>query len=136
MNKEQFPKGIEVVATGFIKKGNKFLLAKSNNSDTWVLPGGHVEAGEKILSACEREIEEELGLRIKPIQIIDFGEAIRQSSHFVYFIVLFEVNNDEESANLDKGELEYDWFTIDEALKLNIAEIFRDTVKSFTKFLK
>jgi len=134
MNKEQFSKGIEVVTTGFIRKGNKFLLARSNNSDIWVLPGGHIEVGEKILDACEREVEEEVGLRIEPIKIINFGEVVLKSSHFVYFVVLFEIG-DEEKVKFQKGELEYSWFTLEEALKLNIAEIFRDTVESFKEYL-
>ena len=64
MNKEQFSKGIEVVTTAFIRKGNQFLLAKANDSDTWFPVVGHIEPGEKILDACRREVEEEVGLRI------------------------------------------------------------------------
>ncbi|MDD3474793.1 MAG: NUDIX hydrolase [Candidatus Dojkabacteria bacterium] len=131
---DQFSQGIEVVTTAFIKKGNQFLLAKANNSDTWFPVVGHIEPGEKILDACKREVEEEVGLRIQPAKIIDFGEAILKKSHFIYFIILFELHEGKD-VKAEEGELEFNWFSIEEALELNIAEIFRDTVKSFKKYL-
>jgi ADP-ribose pyrophosphatase YjhB (NUDIX family) len=134
MVKEKISKGIKVVTTAFIKKGNQFLLAKANNSGSWFPVVGHIEPGEKILDACKREVEEEVGLRIEPTKIVDLGEAIREKSHFIYFVVLFEVGDGQILKSIG-GELEYDWFTIDQALELNIPKIFIDTVESFQKYL-
>jgi 8-oxo-dGTP pyrophosphatase MutT (NUDIX family) len=138
MDNKEFPQGIEVVTTGFIKKDNKILLARSDKwSDTWVLPGGHIEPGETILDSCAREIEEELGLRLKPIEIFHYGEAIlkkefHRSAHFIYFDVLFEIQKDDEEIRLQESELsEYDWFAVEEALELKMYDVFKEKIRAY-----
>jgi ADP-ribose pyrophosphatase YjhB (NUDIX family) len=137
VNKE-FSKGIEVVTTGFVTKGDKILLARNlERPDIWVFPGGHVEPGEKILESCEREIEEEIGLDIKAIKIFNFGEAILTKSHFIFFDVLLEVVEPERKINFDGEDLlDYDWFTIEEASKLKVSDVFKDKLGDFRKYLK
>ncbi len=141
MSKE-FPKGIEVVTSGFIKKGDKILFAKSDKwSDTWVLPGGHVEPGETILKSCEREIEEELGLKLEPIKIFHYGEAVlkkefHRSAHFIYFDILFEIEEGEQVVELEERELsEYDWFTVTEALELKMYDVFKEKIRAYKKYI-
>ena len=49
---------------GVIEYEGKFLLAKNNRmGDYWALPGGGWEEGEEIISALEREIVEETGIK-------------------------------------------------------------------------
>lgn len=47
---------------------NDFLLQKRANTNYangwWSLPGGHVEANESILAAVQRELSEELGIKV------------------------------------------------------------------------
>lgn len=40
----------------------------------WGLPGGRLEPGESFFDALDREVMEEVGLKIKPIKPIDIGE--------------------------------------------------------------
>lgn len=50
--------------------GGKYVFCKHKQSDTWEVPGGHREPGEKILETAERELYEETGavdFDIKPI---------------------------------------------------------------------
>lgn len=63
------------VVAAFIKKANKFLIAKRSTGDQkmlgkWEFPGGKVEEGEEEKHAIEREIKEEFGLDIKAIKFI------------------------------------------------------------------
>lgn len=44
---------------------NKLLLAYSNNKRAWYLPGGKIDAGETPLQSLQREIWEELTLKIE-----------------------------------------------------------------------
>lgn len=50
--------------------GGKYVFCKHKQRDTWEVPGGHREPGEKILETAERELYEETGavdFDIKPI---------------------------------------------------------------------
>lgn len=46
--------------------GGRFLLLEPTYKDTWLLPGGVVEANEDPLAACAREVREELGIELTP----------------------------------------------------------------------
>ncbi len=47
-----------------VVKNRQLLLAFSNNKKAWYLPGGKVDAGETAIAALQREIEEELNIRL------------------------------------------------------------------------
>jgi 8-oxo-dGTP diphosphatase len=47
-------------------KDRKLLHARSKGKDTWYIPGGKRELGETDEQALIREINEELGVRLKP----------------------------------------------------------------------
>jgi len=51
-------------ANAIITCGNKLLLEKRRDSDTWGLVGGGVKKYETEVQAIAREVREELGLRI------------------------------------------------------------------------
>lgn len=53
---------------GIVLKGDKVLLTRREIypfQGYWVLPGGHVEYGEKVEEAIRREMKEELGVSVK-----------------------------------------------------------------------
>jgi 8-oxo-dGTP diphosphatase len=64
---------IKVVAAIIENEDDKILCAlrspQMSMPNMWEFPGGKVEANEDVFSALEREIEEELGCRIKPSEI-------------------------------------------------------------------
>ncbi|WP_034950384.1 NUDIX domain-containing protein [Erwinia oleae] len=45
----------------------EFLFIKENSDDYWILPGGKKESGESWYDAAEREIYEELNLKLTDI---------------------------------------------------------------------
>ena len=68
----------------------RYLLIR-DSYENWGFPKGHVEAGESIESAAQREVVEETGLRDLmvhgPLQVIEWqfqfrGERVHKTCHF------------------------------------------------------
>ncbi len=48
----------------------KVVLARRADDGKWCVPGGAMESGESLSEACEREVFEETGLRVKVKRLI------------------------------------------------------------------
>jgi len=60
---------IPVSIKGIIFQNQKVWL-RFNQRNEWELPGGKMDKGEQPEETCIREIREELGLVVKPVEII------------------------------------------------------------------
>ena len=56
-------------ASIFDEQGRVFLTRRADNGQ-WCLPGGGMEAGESVTEACEREVWEETGLRVRVTRLV------------------------------------------------------------------
>jgi len=54
----------------FDKLRRKVLLTRRSDNGLWCVPGGHMEPGESVVEACEREVLEETGLTIRVKRLI------------------------------------------------------------------
>jgi ADP-ribose pyrophosphatase YjhB (NUDIX family) len=63
----------------------KFLVVEPAYNDTWEIPGGQIESGESPREACEREVDEELGLvvHVGDLRCIDHVRS-RDSYRFAF----------------------------------------------------
>ncbi|WP_405791215.1 NUDIX domain-containing protein [Streptomyces sp. NBC_00029] len=89
---------------------------------TWDIVGGHVEAGETLLEALAREVEEETGWRLRHVRRIlgttswtgDDGAGLRHEADF-----LVDVEGDLEHPALEWSKhCAYGWFGPDDDLAL------------------
>lgn len=139
---EQFPRGVEIVGSAIIEndKGEILLTRSPKWSNKWVLPGGHIEPGEKIMDAIVREASEEVGLKLTPRRLVAYGELIgskdfHRPAHFIYFDVWCTTDN--SAVQLDNNELtEYRWMEPYKALTMDLAESYPETIAKFTEYKK
>jgi 8-oxo-dGTP pyrophosphatase MutT (NUDIX family) len=137
----EFPRGIEVINGLIIRnaKGEILLATGKKWSHKWVVTGGHVEPGETILQSAVREGQEETGLQLKPVCIINSGEMINpehfhRPAHFVFFNCLLEAESDEVKL-LDRELTEYSWVSPEEAMKFDCNPTTHEAVKAYIDYL-
>ena len=73
-------------ASGIIIKNNEILLIHRIRDDKeyWVIPGGSIEQGESIEQALDREILEELGVRVEQKELLfEMENSGRSEYHFL-----------------------------------------------------
>ncbi|SCF12835.1 NUDIX domain-containing protein [Micromonospora echinospora] len=81
------------VASGalFLDGEGRVLLVRPTYKEHWEIPGGYVEPGESPRSACNREIEEELGFKIEVGQmlVVDWAPAEHEGDKLLF---IFDAN--------------------------------------------
>ena len=73
------PESVELTVSCALYQDDKILLQESHRK-TWAglcLPGGHVEEGESFVQAIIREMKEETGLQLEPLQADPLFETPR-----------------------------------------------------------
>ena len=77
---------------GVLWHNNKVLLvqrAHNPGKGMWTIPGGYVDQGESIGEAIIREIQEETGIKVKPLAIIALRDR-PDEKHDTYIIFLMQ----------------------------------------------
>lgn len=54
----------------FDETRTKVLLTRRMDNGLWCIPGGAMESGESVAEACEREVFEETGLRVRVKRLV------------------------------------------------------------------
>ena len=92
---------------------NKILLCRSHKwNDKYVIPGGHVEYGEKMEDALVREILEETGLSVYDIRPAGLKECFYCSDYYSdrHFIFMdYTCRTDSSEVVLNDEAQEYIW---------------------------
>jgi len=72
-------------ASGVLIIDQRVLLLKHKKLKTWLTPGGHLEEGEFLHQAAEREFFEETGLKVKAISPPNFDLNFDQQDKNISF---------------------------------------------------
>ena len=109
-------------------RGNDVLLIERGQEPLkgwWTLPGGMVETGERLECAVRREILEETGLTIRPVEVAALFERImpdaegRTEYHYVIVDYLCEYESGELMAASDVAGAA--WVSLDRMHELKMA---------------
>ena len=79
MNERSYPDRPWVGVGGIVFQDDKVLLVKRGKEPglgKWSIPGGAVEVGETVKRALQREIEEETGLMVEVLDLVEIFERI------------------------------------------------------------
>lgn len=118
-------------ASGIIIKDNKVLLIHRIREDReyWVFPGGSVEENESIEEALDREMAEELSIKIKEKKLLFKIENARRFEHN-FLITKYEgepkLGGPEAERMNDKNQYILTWLPTD---KLDSVNLFPDKAK-------
>ncbi len=125
MKNSRYP---EVVVGAYILNSKKEVLLvrspKWGRGKMWLVSGGHIELGETIGAALEREVEEELGIKVRFNKVILVAEDIfpptfkDQKRHFIYLQCLAQIQPNQKVKMDGREIIDAKWWRIDEALRL------------------
>jgi 8-oxo-dGTP pyrophosphatase MutT (NUDIX family) len=110
----------------FNENRQKILLTRRSDNGQWCLPGGAMEPGESVAEACEREVWEETGLRVRAVRLSGVYSdphrvVVYPDEHKVHIVALnFEVEITGGELGLSNETSEFGYFSPQEAAKMDI----------------
>ncbi len=118
----------EKAASAIILQEKKILLVKRSEHtelfpNYWACPGGRIKGDETLEEAAIREVKEEVNLYFQPTKL--FAQGQYQNRELYRYI-----GNWKGEVKLQEEELsDWNWFTYEEALKLNLAFDYRKIIE-------
>jgi nucleoside triphosphatase len=118
----------------FNAEGKLFLMSSHKWRGKWVMPGGHIELGERMEDALRREVKEETNLDIHDPEFVCFQEFLYdprfwKTRHFIFFDYACRTEGTDVRLN-DEAE-EYVWVTPEEALILPVERYTAVVIRTY-----
>jgi len=123
------------VGAVILNNKNEILLVKSHKwNDNYVIPGGHIELGEKIEVALRREVKEETGLEIYGIKFLGLQQCIfdkdfEKKKHFIFIDFVCKTND--EKVVLNEEHENFIWIKIDEISDLPLEDFTKKLLEEY-----
>jgi len=117
-----YPRPAVTVDAILISKQNSVLLIERGREPfkgKWALPGGFIDMDEELETACQRELEEETGLRVGELkQFRAFGGVNRDPRHRTISVLFYAFTEDELVACAGDDAANAQWFSLDQLPEL------------------
>lgn len=119
----EYPEYAVAAVGAVLIRDGKILLVKRGYPPAvgkWSLPGGVIEAGESLVDAATRELEEETGLRARPLGVVWVLNNVvldrpgRVKYHYLIVDVLFDSGTVEGALRAGGDALDVSWVDLDE----------------------
>jgi 8-oxo-dGTP diphosphatase len=123
-----------VVAVGGVAVVDGALLliqrATDPHAGKWSIPGGHVEPGETLAHAVERELLEETGLEVRCGPLLGWVERMGPGYHFVILDFTVEVPGDPGAAVAGSDARAVAWVPVEAVPGLSLVEGVEEFLRS------
>jgi len=118
-------------------KGEILLVRSYKWGRKYIVPGGHIELGERSEAAIKREVKEEVGLEVEPVKLLLVQEAIYPAyyiKHEHYIFLDYLCRTHESKVELDGDEIqEHIWMLPRDALQLDLEIFTRNLIQAYMK---
>lgn len=106
--------GVATKAIIFNTKLKKYLVLRKSdvediNPNTFDMPGGRIEFGEKLEEAVVREAKEETGLNVKPCQVFNAWTFVKKDKDFQLTGIDFLCTTEQEEIKLSDEHSGFEW---------------------------
>jgi ADP-ribose pyrophosphatase YjhB (NUDIX family) len=136
MRREYPDQPVVAVAGVVFDPQNRVLLVrrgKDPGKGQWGIPGGAVELGENTKSAVKRELLEETGIRVDPIEIITVVDSVRKDHggriRYHYVIVEYLCGSNDQTPKASDDVDRAVWVDIDEVGEFPLPDFTREVVE-------
>ncbi len=135
-DKRTYPSNPLVGVGAVAIKNGKILLVKrafEPGAGKWSIPGGLVEVGEKLSEACARETEEETGIKVEILELINVFDMIdrdddgRARYHYVLVDFLAKPVGGEERKSEEVTEIA--WVDYQDAKLMDLTRTARKALE-------
>lgn len=119
---------IQPVIIGIVKKDNKYLLTKRQESDLedsqfngkWQFPGGGLEFGEDVEACLFRELKEEIGVDVRIVGLVPkVFSSVRKGWQGIFITYLCELTSPDDPIVINEEASEFGWFSLEEIAQLD-----------------
>jgi 8-oxo-dGTP diphosphatase len=124
---------VGAVLTRYFGDELRLLLTKRNVEPFkgyWCIPGGHIERDEDAITAVIREVKEETNLDIMP-RFLSYLDEIFPERNTHNVVLLFQGEASGEAKAEPAEVTEMGWFTVADALKMDLAFRHREAIQLF-----
>jgi len=118
----QYPRPAVTVDAILVSPQNSVLLIERGREPfkgKWALPGGFIEMDEELETACQRELEEETGLKVGELkQFKAFGSVDRDPRHRTISVLFYAFTDAELLACAGDDAANAQWFLLNQLPEL------------------
>lgn len=132
-----------VVPAAIIVKDRKmfFTLRRDTRpafNNKWEFPGGGVENGEEVLDSLVREVKEETGYTVEPLELLQqIWTKSETKYNYQVFLIIYICKIKSGKINIaDNETADYGWFTMKEAMKLDFLPLNKEIIQQGKNILK
>lgn len=133
MSAQMYPEPT-VGALIFNSRGELFLMKSHKWLGKYVVPGGHIELGERMEEALVREVKEETNLEVNEIEFLCYQEFIHDPTfwkrrHYIFFDFTCRATSSDVILN-DEAQ-SYAWVAPEMALEMEIEPYTEHAIRAY-----